>query len=222
MNPSGDDKKDGAEKTPDKRTNARWELISAVLLGLATVATSWVGYQAALWSGTQATLYSQANSLRAEANRESTTAAQTMAFDTTMFANWINARREGNKELEEFYRNHFRPELIPSFEAWLAVDPTMKSKLRSNPFLLSNYMESLFGKSYQLEAQAEQTFKKGHAAKRNGDHYVLLTVIFSSVLFFAGIALQFDHLPLRAGVLILSAVMFAWGILKLMSLPLAS
>jgi hypothetical protein len=51
------------------------EIVSAILLSLATVGIAWSGYQAARWSGHQAALYTEASTARSFANRNSTVAA---------------------------------------------------------------------------------------------------------------------------------------------------
>ena len=52
------------------------EILSALLLSLATVGIAWSGYQAARWSGLQAEAYTQASTARSLANQNSTIAAR--------------------------------------------------------------------------------------------------------------------------------------------------
>lgn len=217
MNSSGEIKDEGKRAKTSEHT--RWELFSAFLLGLSALSTSWASYQSALWDGEEAKYYSRANALRIEANDYATEAGQQMGIDLALFINWLNARGINNAKLEEFYRDHFRLDFVPAFEAWLATDPFTKGDPRSNPFVLRQYKVNFKEKALELEAEAKQTFKKGEVANRVSDNYVLATVIFSSVLFFAGIAPQFDYLPVRAALLILSAVMCGWGIYKLTISP---
>src|SRR5687768_6018436 len=100
--------------------NHRLEMASAALLGIAAVATSWGTYQSALWDGDQASDYSRANSIRAEAVQYRVIGGQMRAIDIGSFMQWLNAHLGQDTEREKFYRNHFRPEFAPAFEAWMA------------------------------------------------------------------------------------------------------
>ena len=55
--------------------------------------------------------------------RDSTLAGQLRFYDITAVNNWINAYTQGNTTLATLYEKRFRPELKPTFEAWLALDP---------------------------------------------------------------------------------------------------
>ena len=50
-----------------------------MLLSLATLATAWSGYQAALWSGEQSQRYSQASALRVRADEDTSAAARSIS-----------------------------------------------------------------------------------------------------------------------------------------------
>ena len=60
--------------TPSLDERYEWliEIIAVALLGLATLATAWSGYQATVWGGVQSTSYSEATAKRSESVRAST------------------------------------------------------------------------------------------------------------------------------------------------------
>ena len=63
-----------AEEAKPTAGRERWlELSAVLLLSLATLATAWSGYQAALWSGEQSQRYSQASALRVRADEDTVT-----------------------------------------------------------------------------------------------------------------------------------------------------
>ena len=63
----------------------RWfEVVTAVMLGVVTVATAWSGYQAARWSGEQAAHYAEAAAARVEATREATRSRQLRMDDLVL------------------------------------------------------------------------------------------------------------------------------------------
>jgi hypothetical protein len=219
---AADDLKTDAAVAEEEDVSKTWErrcnIASAILLGIAAVATSWATYQATRWSGVQAERYTEAGAMRVEAIRASTKAGQLTVVDIATFFQWINAHMDKNEEREQFYRKHFRPEFLPAFEAW-AVD--LKTNLESprGPFQLPEYKVSLLEKSEELEENAKQTFKQGEAANEIGDHYVLYAVILASAMFFAGIAPQFPRLGLRLTFLAMAAVMCLFGICQIALSP---
>ncbi|HKR97954.1 MAG TPA: hypothetical protein VJU79_00440 [Candidatus Dormibacteraeota bacterium] len=90
------------------------EFITVLLLSLATLATAWSGYQAALFSGEQSQRYAQANGLRIHAQNAFTKAGQFRNEDLLIFNRWLDARETGNKLLEHIYRRRFRARFVPA------------------------------------------------------------------------------------------------------------
>ena len=76
-------------------------------------------------------------------------------------------------------------------------------------------------RSEALDAQADQLYLEGTQAKSNDDHYILSTLFFASVLFFAGISLRLYWRPLRVGVLGAAAVLLLGGLVYVGTLPIA-
>src|ERR1700722_19164274 len=105
--------KEEGEKAPRVE---RWlELGAIVLLSLATLATAWSGYQAALWSGIQSKHYAQASATRVRAQEDSTTGGQLHIGDLVLVNGWFNAIESGNPKLANDYRRRFRPAFQPVF-----------------------------------------------------------------------------------------------------------
>jgi hypothetical protein len=72
-----------------------------------------------------------------------------------------------------------------------------------------------------LDDQADELYREGTDAKSNDDHYILSTVFFAAVLFFAGISMRLLWQPLRVVVLTLGATMLVAGVVFVLSLPVA-
>jgi len=88
----------------------RWfEVVTAIMLGLVTLATAWNGYQAARWRGVECTKYIQASALRVEATRNLTLAGQLRLYDLVLTNRWIDANTQGNTKLANIYESKFRP-----------------------------------------------------------------------------------------------------------------
>ena len=191
-----EDRPSEATQQVERRRRAT-EFASTILLALTTVVTSWSGYQASLWSGIQATNYNQANALRVESTRESTIAGQLGGLDVALFMAWVNASTLGNEQLEQFYRQRFRPQFRQIFDAWLATSPLTNPQAPVTPFALPGYRSEHGQHALELENRAGALFEAGHRANHYADTYVLGTVVLATVLFFCGIIQQFTEFRTR-------------------------
>ena len=199
----------------------RWsETLSAILLGLVTIATAWSGYQAARWGGEQSTLYTDALSLMIDSTRAATEANQLIQVDIALFISFINAYAADNEELATFYYERFRPEARPAVDAWLATEPRRNPEAPPGPFQMAEYRVSLAEQAVQLEEEAANLFEKGKTANEHSDDYVLNAVLLASVLFLAGIAPRFDWQPLVVVILVAAVILLVIGLYNLSTLPI--
>src|SRR5215471_981120 len=95
----------------------RVELFATILLALAAVGTAWSTYQSTQWRGEQAAANSKASTARIESSDASTRAGQLTQIDIATFTEWVNATVAGNSRLADFYRQRFRAEFVPAFDA---------------------------------------------------------------------------------------------------------
>ncbi len=117
-----------------------WTDVSvAVILGISAIATAWCGYQAVRWSGRQAAGYSEADKMRAAANRASSLANHARAIDLEMFSSWLRATAEKRAELAEFYHRRFRPAFRVAFDPWIALKPHLNQSAPLSPFEMPEY-----------------------------------------------------------------------------------
>lgn len=203
------------------RFERRLELVSVLVLALTTLATAWAGYQAARWSGEQSQHYARASALRTEGLQASTRAGQLEIADLVDFNQWLDARNAGNTRLEAVYRSRFRAEFVPAFRAWLAERPFTNPRARPGPLSMPQYHPAEQARSARLTAAAERNYKDGTQAKTNDDRYILATVFFAAVLFFAGISLRLDWRPLKVAVLAMGIALLVGGAVFVLSLPVA-
>jgi len=195
------------------------ELVAAVLLSLATVGIAWSGYQAAKWSGLQSQRYAQAATARSEANRAGGNATQDRLQDLLNFNRWLEVSTQGNQELATLYERRFRPEFLPAFTAWQAEDALHNPNAVASPLYEPQYKLANAAKSDQLERLGDLRFEQAKQATDHTDAYVLTTVFFAAVLFFAGISTRFDWLSVRAGVLIFAAMGLGYAAFRIFTLP---
>jgi hypothetical protein len=202
------------------RTERVMELVATLLLALATLGIAWSGYQGARWSGKQAEEYSASNSARAHANRAATAASQDRTQDLLNFNRWLEVDTEGNQQLADLYQRRFRPEFIPAFEAWLATDPVDNPNAESSPLREPQYRLANLERSNTLENQGDKHFEEARKATEHTDDYVLTTVFFATVLFFAGISMRFVWLRMRVAVLAIGTVFLAYATVLVARLPI--
>jgi hypothetical protein len=197
------------------------ELGAVLLLSLTTVATAWSGYQAARWSGEQSQHYARASAVRIKAQQQNTAAGQLRIDDLLYFNEWLNADRRGDAQLAALYVRRFRPEFLPAFRAWLAQKPFANPDAIAGPLYMPQYRLAAAATGRRLDGEADVLYAEGTNAKSNDDRYILSTVFFAAVLFFAGISLRLMWRPLRVFVLGLAAVMLFGGLAFVATLPVA-
>jgi hypothetical protein len=206
---------------PPARSERLLELGAVLLLSLTTLATAWSGYQAARWSGEQSQHYARASATRIKAQQQATAAGQRRIDDLLYFNGWLDAREAGNQQLAAIYHQRFRPEFIPAFDAWIAQHPFTNPRAIPGPLYMPQYKPAELARSLALDGTADELYLEGTESKANDDHYILSTVFFAAVLFFAGISLRLDWRPLRIIVLGLAAAMLLAGGVFVLTLPVA-
>jgi hypothetical protein len=229
VSPDNDANRDSQES--DRARSAllldrRFEFIEAVLLALAAVLTAWTAFQSTKWGGVQANNYAQASATRVESSRASTRAGQLSVIDVDTFIAWVDAlsaeeragQRNGlapdgtytpNLERESgFYYERFREEFKPAVHAWLAERPLTNPDAPLTPFATPEYSLAEDERAAQLERDAESFAADARAANQHGDNYVLMTILFATVLFFAGISSKMDTFRARVFLLGCAVVVF--------------
>jgi hypothetical protein len=196
------------------------ELIATLLLAFATLGIAWSGYQGARWNGEAAEEYSAATGARARANRAATAGAQDRTQDLLNFNRWLEVTTEGNQELANLYERRFRAEFRPAFEAWLADDPLNNPNAEASPLRQEEYKVADLEKAEQLHEVGDEHFEDGKEATEHTDSYVLTTVFFASVLFFAGISMRFVWQRMRIVVLVLGSLFLVYAIVLVARLPI--
>jgi hypothetical protein len=199
----------------------RLELGAVLLLALTTLATAWCGYQAARWSGEQSQHYARASTTRIKSQQAATRAGQLRIDDLLYFNGWLDAREAGDTRLAAIYRARFRPEFVPAFRAWLAQRPFTNPQAIPGPLYMPQYRPTELARAATLDAAADKLYQDGTAAKSTGDKYILSTVFFAAVLFFAGISLRLDWRPLRIAVLGMALALLIGGTAFVLTLPVA-
>ncbi len=222
-----------ARQAAGERRRLRLELIATAVLALATVLTAWSAFESTKWSGVQADNYSTAGAERTESVRESNRANTLTAIDVNTFVAWASAvagERDGTTPsaqpyapqagtLSGFLFERFRDEFRPAVVAWLATDPLTNPDAPPTPFDMKEYRLSSAERADALERSAEAHRETARRANQTGDNYVLMTVLFASVLLFAGVSTELDGPRARRFMLGLALVVIIATAAALVTFP---
>lgn len=196
------------------------EIITVVLLAVATVGSAWSAYQVSKWNGVETDEARASAVLRIESSREYALATQKVSYDAATVAQYASAVAGGNQDLQDFLRATLvRPGFVPIFESWeaqLAAGQTPTNLLADE-----EYLGELFAASDALDAEAGQASLRGEQAGANADDYIQLTLFFASALFFAGITASFNNRLPRIVLLLGSAAILAFAGVLLGGYPIA-
>lgn len=202
------------------RSSRAFEVASAVLLSLATLASAWAAYQATRWSGVQSVSFGEANSRRSESVRASTLAGQQATVDVGLWVQWVTAVSKDETRLADFLEERFREEFRPAFEAWLDQPKVAGTNVPpGTPFDMPEYRLEATVESERLAEEAAAKFEDAKKANQTGDNFVLTAVLFASTLFFAGIGSRFTATGPRMVTVVLGLLMFGIGSSIMFTLP---
>ncbi|MFZ1323000.1 MAG: hypothetical protein WAT71_15690 [Ignavibacteria bacterium] len=164
------------------------EILTTIILSLAAIGSAWCAYQSTLWDGVQSFKLTDEIITSREISELNIKAGQIRSIDGIMFVKFVESFNNKDTALMNFYMERFNPVLKKSIVEWVDTKPLINKDAPKTPFEMSSYaiepeimVEPLKIKSAEFKTEAED-------ANRHSDKYVLLTVMFASVLFFAGIS----------------------------------
>jgi hypothetical protein len=184
------------------------EVGATILLALAAVATAWSSYQATRWNGEQAKTSGRVNKTRIEAARASDLANAQEQVDVATFMQWVDAYARGETELLNFYRERFREEFRPAFNAWIATKPLQTEGAPLTPFAMPQYRLAAKAEAGRLDRSAEELSAQVRRNIQRASNYVLGVVLFAVALFFAGMSTKLTAPGLRMTMLVVGYVIF--------------
>ncbi|MEA3338198.1 MAG: hypothetical protein U9R25_20105 [Chloroflexota bacterium] len=199
----------------------RWiEFLSAAVLALATIATAWSAYQSTLWGGDEAAARAASGAAIIKSAQYAGAAVQIRSFQATLFVEWASAISQDNSELEDFLFQRFPPALKTATDAWIATEPLENPDAPSSPFVMPEYQLEENALAAQWNAEAAVKLEQANVADEVSDRYVLLTVLFASVLFFGGVAGKFQSQIIDLAMLIFAIIIFVVGLANVVTFPI--
>lgn len=207
----------------DRKERKRWiEIVGAVVLSLATVGSAWCAYQSARWSGVQTLRLAESNRLGREASIKTGAALQLRGFDAQMLFVHLEAKSRGDEKLAAVLQSRFRSDAKQALDAWLKTDPVNNPNSPKNPFLTDDYTQPERDAAARLEEESARRMDEAQAANRSSDQYVLLTVLFATVLFAGGMGGTVQSRQVRMTLFVVSVVLFATTLIAVATLPICS
>lgn len=214
----------------------RIELVATIIMALAAIATAWCAFQATKWSGIQAIEFSNANAGRVESTRVDNIANTQISIDVDLFTGWLDAVAEEVESgqippvsengyepvdgtLSAFYYDRMRDEFRPALDAWLTTAPLTDPNAPGTPFEMEEYQLAAAQEADDLLEQSAEDRQDALDANQNGDNYVLTTVGFALVIFFAGVSSKLVARRNRWITIVLAMVLFAGGMVAVVLLP---
>lgn len=200
------------------RGRGRLELVIAIVLSLATLASTWCGYQSGQWSGRQSSSQSAADTSERKAAESTIVAMQRRTQDGLVLLEFWRAMRESDSSTADTIRAHMNPVLRSAVQAsidgGILTNPDVAGPMERSEYRLSEEVEAVAMRDEAKSLKAEAA-TAGLAA---GD-YVLLTLMFASVLFFGGIGGTFADRRIRTVLASVAVLLFVAAAGMLLRLP---
>jgi hypothetical protein len=189
------------------------EIVTVLLLGVATVGSAWSAYQVARWNGVETDAARTSAVLRIDGSREYALATQIVAYDSATVSQYAAAVAIDNERLQDFLRATLvRPGFLPVFERWEAQ--IAAGETPTNLIADEAYLSELFADADAADAAAAVASVRSEEAGATADDYIRLTLFFASALFFAGITASFSNRLSRLMLLVgAGAILVVAGVL---------
>lgn len=207
-----------ARAVAEAATESRLELLTALVLASAGLASAWASFQGGLWDKREAEYYARTNSALTESSQLFLRSGQEQGTSAALFLQWLDASANGQTLRADVIANHMPPWFAGEFARWRKALPTDLSTLRPNSPLPAFEGPSL-ARSQQMQARAEAARVEAERAGRTGDGYDVSNVILATALFLAGIASILHRPTARRLVVLLGGVLALGAIVAMVMMP---
>lgn len=179
----------GAGTVESPPVHNRWEFTAAIILSVATVLSAWSGYESTRWGAKATRLNRTATNAMFQASTANSDGERQQMTDTSLFTEWVRAMLDGQPDRAKFVEARFRPGFLPAFHDWAGGEVTAGHGLPDgSPFQSPLYATTGFEQATKGFAQVESLQDKADTASRTSQTYVLIAVLYASVLFFGGVS----------------------------------
>jgi hypothetical protein len=202
-------------------SKAHTNTVALVLMAVATLGSSWCGFQANLWNGIQTFLLGDSSKASRLASEWRVVGNQHRNLDAAFFMEFAAAMSGGDEKLARFLQERMRPEAQTAVNAWLATRPLQNPNAPTSPFVMPEYQLEDDRAASEQDALAAAKHDQAQKANMNSDTYTMLTVLFTVGLFLAGLINGFDESAKRWVVVSFSLLNILLAAGFLIRLPIA-
>jgi hypothetical protein len=207
------------ELLESNRRKSRVELMCAIILSLATTCSAWCAYQSKLWSGKQGAESGAAGTAASLAAQNRLRGMTIRTMEAALFIKIFEAWNPEDNKVADFYTARLPPRTQAALKAWWKTKPKTNKDAPATPFAMAEYSQPELEAAEKLDKDAAGHAALSSKAGKNSDTYVLLTVMFASVLFFGGIGGTFSSRWLRRTMMYISLVLFLVTFTVLVMMP---
>ena len=209
-------------ENPAQLSRRKWiEPVVAVVMALTTMCTAWCSYESAAWTRVSNRRMNEYNALERRAAQIEVQGNQALIVHTAMFMELLAAQHAGNEQLASFYAERFPPDVKKAYEAWLAQKPFENRAADAHPFVPNLYKVRGTAEAAAAKADAERRVVEAREAGNRSGQYLANTVLFATVLFFAGTAGKFEQARVRLFAAIFGVALFAFAVIRMLVMPVA-
>ena len=163
----------------------------------------------------------EANALERRAALLEVQGSQALVVHSSMFMQLLAAQHAGNEKLAAFYAERFAPDVKKAYEAWLAQKPFENPSADPHPFVPKLYEVRGTAEAAEARTTAVKQVADARAAGNLSGQFLANTVLFATVLFFAGTAGKFEQRRVRIPAVVFALAAFAFAIVRTLIMPIA-
>jgi hypothetical protein len=207
-------------ENPAQLTRRKWiEPVVALVMALTTMCTAWCSYESAAWTRRSNGLMNESNALERRAALFDVQGSQALIIHASMFMQLLAAQQAGNQQLANFYAERFPPDVKKAYEKWLAEKPFENRAADAHPFVPNLYEVRGATEAAAARADSVRRVAQAREAGNRSGQYLANTVLFATVLFFAGTAGKFEQARVRLFAATFGVALFAFAVIRMLLMP---
>jgi hypothetical protein len=210
-----------SENSPETAKRKWIEPVVAIIMALTTLSTAWCSYQSAAWTRVANRKMNEYNALERRAALVDLQGNQAMTVHVAMFMQLLAAQQAGNAQLASFYAERFPPDAKKAYEAWLAQEPFENRAADAHPFVPNLYEVRGTAEAATARTDAATQLRQARDAGARSGQYLANTVLFATVLFFAGTASKFEQPRVRLSCAAFALAVFLFAVTRMLLMPAA-
>ena len=209
-------------ENPAQSPSKKWiEPVVAIVMALTTLCTAWCSYESAAWTRRSNGLMNESNALERRAALLDVQGSQALIIHASMFMQLLAAQHAGNEKLASFYAERFPPDVKKAYDAWLAQKPFENRAADAHPFVPNLYQVRGTAEATAARSDAAQRVAQAREAGNRSGQFLANTVLFATVLFFAGTAGRFEQPRVRLFAASFGVAVFVFAVIRMLLTPAA-